>query len=143
MKIKLQRLKDNGSATIGVLSIDGQMECFTVEDAAREIKIQDETCIPKGTYKIELRTEGGMTGRYAAQYPDHRGMLWLRDVPGFEWVYIHVGNSAASSSGCVLVNRAVDSKTMTGSYSAVAYVDVYKKIADEIEAGSIVTIEIV
>ncbi len=84
---------------------------FTIEDTHRDEKVYGKTCVPAGTYNVKLRNEGGMTKRYARRYKTHQGMIWLQDVPGFEWVYVHVGNDAKASDGCILVNDGVISST--------------------------------
>ena len=34
----------------------------------------------------------------------HKGMLpWVQDVPGFEYILIHTGNTDEHTSGCLLV----------------------------------------
>ena len=33
----------------------------------------------------------------------HKGMLWVRNVPGFEYILIHTGNTDEHTSGCLLV----------------------------------------
>lgn len=146
MYIQAVRLQDDSASTIGTLHVNGTFECFTLEDTFREVKIDGETRIPSGSYEIKLRTEGGMNGRYSKKYgSDHKGMLWLQDVPGFEWVYIHVGNFAKDTEGCLLVGTSCDSDK--GNQSIGASVDAYKKlyakVATAIESGEEVTIEII
>ena len=70
-------------------------------------------------------------------------MLWLQDVEGFEWVYIHIGNTDNDSLGCILVNNSVNSDNFKGSFSRDAYKRIYSKIADKIEAGEEVTIIVI
>jgi len=95
MEITIDRLQDNGHSTIGVMKIDGVFEAFTLEDTYHAIKVPGETRIPAGKYDIKLRTEGGLHNKYKAKFGSmHKGMLWLQNVPGFEWVYIHIGNDA-------------------------------------------------
>ena len=142
MKLVLDRFKDNGKATIGMMLVDGEFECFTVEDTYREVKIKGETCIPAGEYEIKLRNEGGMTGRYAKKYPFHKGMLHLQNVPNFKYVYIHTGNNASHTEGCILLNAGVDSERMTGSKSRVAYVKMYHKVLKALANNETVTIKI-
>ena len=131
MKLTLIRDRFSDNSTIGRMVV-GETSVFTLEDGRREHKIFGETCIPVGTYKLELRNVGGMTKRYAKRYKFHRGMIWLRHVPLFEWVYIHVGNTSADTLGCILVglSQGVD---FIGS-SRAAYVAIYKTLADAIES---------
>lgn len=144
MILKLQRFQHGKESTLGLLSVNGVFECFTVEDENREVKVSGETRIPAGVYPITLRNEGGMTQRYAAKFPFHRGMLWLRDVPGFKWVYIHIGNKEDQTEGCILVNMGV-MKVEDGGYgmsSTLAYTDLYQKIIKAMDAGENVYIVI-
>jgi hypothetical protein len=105
-----------------------------------------ETCIPEGTYKIKLRTVGGFNERYTTKYPTfHRGMLWIQDVPGFEYILIHQGNTDEHTSGCLIVGDSqqdldVNFNGMVGS-SANAYKKLYPKISAQLLAGNEVTIE--
>ena len=115
-----------------------QPVCFTLEDERRVQKVRGETCIPEGTYQIKLRTEGGMHPRYAARFPWHRGMLWLQDVPGFSFIYIHVGNDDDDTEGCVLVGDR-PSVTPQGEFgvlqSVQAYSAVYQQMVGYLEQG--------
>jgi len=142
MRLELRRFVDDGEATLGILTVNGVFECFTVEDTHREVKVVGETCIPDGTYEIKLRDAGGMTKKYAARYPFHKGMLHLQNVANFEYVYIHTGNTAQHSEGCILVNEAIDSDTMTGSKSRTAYVTLYNKILSIIDTDDSVFITV-
>ena len=141
MLIKMKRFYSNENATQGVMIVDSQM-VYTLEDEKREIKVKNETRITAGTYQIKLRNEGGMTQRYAERFGDmHKGMLWLQNVENFEWVYIHIGNHEDQTSGCILVGNKADN-SMTIERSADAYNLIYPVIANAIESGEIVQIEI-
>lgn len=143
MKLLLNRVKDDSKTTIGCLFVNKELECFTVEDTSRELKVAGETCVPAGEYEIKLRNAGGMTKKYSKRYPFHEGMLWLQDVPGFEWIYIHVGNTSEHTEGCILVNGTCDSVNMVGGNSRTVYVKLYKSILTAIKKGERVTINIV
>ena len=143
MLIEVNRLKDDTQSTIGAMMIDGNFEGFTLEDTHNEPKVYGETCIPSGEYNITLRTDGNMTQKYAKRYGDtHRGMLWLRDVPNFEYVYIHIGNKSEDTDGCLLVGTSCDSakgRQFVGG-SALKYISTYKKILRAIDNGEEVKI---
>jgi len=146
MLIEVKRLQDNGKSTIGTMSIDKEFEAFTLEDTFNEPKIQNETRIPDGVYRIKLRNEGGMTKKYSAKYGDeHEGMLHLQDVPNFTYVYIHTGNNHEHTDGCILVGTACNSnknrQTVTGS--VLKYKKTYAKILKAIKNGEEVTIKII
>ena len=145
MYMQLMRLKDDTESTIGTLYVNGAFECFTLEDTFNFPKVYGKTRIPDGTYEIKLRNEGGLTKKYAERYPYHQGMLWLQNVDNFEWVYIHVGNTADHTDGCILVGEGCMATTgdqkVTGSVNA--YVKLYKKAINAFERGEDVTIEII
>jgi len=93
MEIKIKRLHRTDHSTIGELSIDGKFECFTLEDIERDVKIKSETAIPKGTYKVIINR----SNRFKRLLP------LLLNVPNFEGIRIHSGNTNHDTEGCILV----------------------------------------
>lgn len=146
MKITLQRFSGQVEDTLSLFFIDGKFSCFVLEDQKREVKVKGDTRIPAGTYRIILRKEGGHHERYAKKYPAiHKGMLWLQDVPNFQYILIHVGNTDTDTEGCLLVGDSVTQNTTAKgslSGSGSAYERIYPLIANEIAKGSVVTIEV-
>ena len=145
MYIQLNRLRDNGESTIGSVFINGEFECFSIEDTENIPKIYGETRIPKGIYDIKLRKEGSMNLKYSDRYVSHQGMLWLQNVENFEWVYIHVGNNSDDTDGCILLGnvcRAVSGKQEVQG-SSLAYMAVYTKAIEALGKGDRVTIDII
>jgi hypothetical protein len=146
MRLNLIRYTSDKDSTGGLLYYEGLFLGYTVEDQHQAVKVAKETRIPAGEYKIKLRNEGGMTKRYAKRFGDdiHKGMLWLQDVPGFEWVYIHIGNTDDHTEGCILVGygalRAGGETTI--SRSADCYLKLYRSVSKAILAGEEVTIRI-
>ena len=145
MKLQVFRYSGDTNSTLGVLLIDGAFECHTLEDEKREVKVMGETRIPEGTYKVTLRTVGGTHARYSKKFPSfHKGMLWVRDVPNFQYILIHIGNNEDHTAGCLLVgNTANNNRHKSGfiSDSKSAYVEVYKKVIAAFDRGEKVTIE--
>lgn len=105
MKLELKRTTATDNSTIGRLFIDGAFQCWTLEDVVRPVKIAHETAIPAGTYKVTI-TE---SNRFKRRLP------LLIDVPGFEGIRIHPGNSAADTDGCILVGLASAKDWISGS----------------------------
>ncbi len=138
--IILQRVRSEEDCTIGILTVDGS-KYATLEDAIRPVKIAGITAIPAGTYELKLRNQGGMTVRYGRKFPSmHKGMIWLRDVPNFKWVYIHIGNFPEDTEGCILVGMRARKHSVL--LSAKAYKRMYSKIAKMIESkGCQITIK--
>ena len=95
MLIVIRRLYKGEKSIIGEMTVDGIFECFTLEDVERPIKIKGETAIPKGTYKVIIN----QSNRFKRQLP------LLLNVPGFEGVRIHSGNTNHDTEGCILVGQ--------------------------------------
>ena len=149
MELEVLRVSSQDDSTNGILFdiTGGQRKflCYTLEDEHRETKVMAETRIPTGTYRITLRTVGGHQSRYIKKYGDmHKGMLWVRNVPNFEYILIHTGNTDEHTAGCLLVGDSQqanfgDSNGFVGS-STQAYKRIYPPIAAALEAGEEVTI---
>lgn len=144
MKLKLYRYGSTDQSTGGALSINGQFHCHTCEDEKRTIKLYGETRIPSGRYRIKLRIEGGMNERYKIIYPRHRGMLWLQNVVGFKWIYIHPGRHEWHTDGCILVGYTALSK---GGFDLdrdkEAYNNLYAMVIDAIDKGEQIFIDVI
>lgn len=149
MQLEVLRFSSEDDSTSGLLFdiTDGNRKflAYTLEDEYREEKEMHETRIPAGTYNVTLRTVGGFHTRYTEKYGDmHKGMLWVRDVPGFEYILIHTGNTDEHTSGCLLLgdsqtNNQVKEDGFIGS-SVQAYKRVYPPIAKVLEDGGTVSI---
>jgi hypothetical protein len=141
MKLQVLRFSSESDSTNGLL-LDVTEEikflCYTLEDEYREEKVMGETRIPQGEYSIKLRREGGYNKKYSKRFSDiHRGMLHIIDVPGFEWILIHCGNTDEHTGGCLLLgdnqeNNQVHKNGFIGS-SGNAYKRIYPLIADAVE----------
>lgn len=140
MKLLIERIVSDAEATGGLLSIDGAFQCFTLEDQRQAQKVAGETRIPAGEYRVDLRTGSPMSDAYAARYGAmHRGMLWLRDVPGFKWIYIHTGNTDDHTEGCVLVGLDGHFRAdgLTIGNSRAAYRRIYPTLAEAAARGDL------
>lgn len=142
MKLRLERTWRTDKCTIGTLSIDGAYECFTLEDVQRgtdpatvkEWKVNDETAIPHppdDAYNIIVTH----SKRFMRELP------LVENVPGFEGIRIHPGNTAENTDGCILVGRT-KGPTYIGE-SRAAFNALYGKIQAALDAGDKVTLEIV
>ncbi len=139
MKLLLEREPSHLTCTLGSLYVNDEFECFTLEDVVREIpgvpverwKIKGKTAIPAGTYKLDLT----FSQRFQRMLPI------LIDVPGFEGVRIHTGNTDADTEGCILVGtQLAGAESIT--YSRAAFNALYPKLVDALGAGEVLTIEI-
>ena len=150
MKYEVLRVSSQKDSTSGLLfEVDNGKRtflCYTIEDEQRDVKVWGETRIPAGTYQLELRTEGGFHNRYKSRYGDwHKGMIWVKDVPGFEWILWHTGNTDESTAGCLILGNSQESNIVkkdgfVGS-SRDAYKFVYPRVVAAIESGIRVNVE--
>ena len=107
--------------TLGRLFVDSIFECHTLEDQWQGTKIKGETRIPPGIYKIGLRFSPKFSIRYG------HDMLWVKDVPGFEYILIHKGNTDDDTEGCILVGKRIHLGLLEDSKTA--YANLYPKVA--------------
>ena len=146
--IEVLRYSSGVDSTLGILSENGpegrEFLAYTLEDEFREEKVSAETRIPEGTYDVKLRTTGGFHSRYAAKFGDwHKGMLHVQDVPGFEYILIHTGNTDEHTMVCLLVaDSSTQNITKDGfiGASVSAYKRIYPSLAQWLLDGNILTI---
>ena len=142
MELEVLRFSSQADSTSGALFdvVNGKRSflCYTIEDEQRDVKVWGETRIPAGRYKLSLRKEGGFHSRYQAKYGDmHKGMIHVNDVPGFEFILWHTGNTDEHTAGCLIIGDSQESNLVkkdgfVGS-SVVAYKKVYPYVAAAIE----------
>ena len=148
MKLEVLRISSEHDSTSGLLfdvTYFRKFLCYTLEDEYREEKIKGETRIPAGTYQVVLRKSGGFHNKYVKRYGEmHRGMLHITDVPNFEYILIHTGNTDEHTAGCLLLgdtqtNNQISKDGFVGS-SGQAYKRIYPPIAEALENGECVEI---
>jgi hypothetical protein len=127
MKIVVVRDTFTENSTIGKMLIDGAFFCYTLEDTIRDVKIDGETAIPYGSYKVIVN----MSNRFKVLMP------LLLNVKGFEGVRIHNGNTKVDTHGCILVG-ATKSKDFIGNSKAT-----FTKLMKKLEGQKDITLEII
>lgn len=131
MKLTLKRIEQVPKATIGLLFVDGKFQCFTLEDKVQWPKVPGETAIPTGTYEVKI----GWSPRFK------RDMPRLQNVPDYEGVLIHYGNTDKDTEGCILVGQVHEAGHDFIGQSRIAFNDLFKKLCDAESDG--ISIEIV
>ena len=106
MNLRVLRLETDENRTIGLLTIDNRFECYSLEDSAYVGK----GCIPHGIYRVAITP----SQRFGRRLP------LLLNVPGFEGVRIHPGNTEKDTSGCILLGRSRSHDAVIESGTAVA-----------------------
>lgn len=153
MRLMTDRAWKKGTYAIGRFFIDGKRFYETLEDKDRglkqtdslehikEVKVPGETAIPSGTYEVRIDI---VSPKYKAVkwYDDLCGgrMPRLMNVPGYDGILIHPGNTALDSYGCILVGRNTVTGRLTSSRDTFKVL--YKKIEEAVMQGEKVTIEI-
>ena len=133
MSVKLIRYYAGEFDTLGLLYINGGFACYTLEDPKQQVKIKHNSCIPAGTYFLGLHN----SPKFSKEY--NHDMLWIKNVPGFEYILIHWGNSNADTSGCILVGNGISIAKGARSFlshSKIAYERVYPLIANGVDGGT-------
>ena len=140
-EITLRRLSDNGITTLGEFKF-GRNTILSLEDDFDDVKVHGETRIPEGRYEIRLRTEGRFHESFKAKYSFHRGMLHLQDVPNYEYILIHPGNTAKDTEGCIITgNKKVNENYVSGS--TFAYLFFYGYVIAAFDRGERVYLNII
>jgi hypothetical protein len=125
MELQLKRTDFFENSTIGELSVDGQLECYTLEDKVRPVKIKGKTAIPAGRYEIIIN--------YSQRF--QRLLPLFLNVPNFEGVRIHPGNTAADTEGCILVGMTKEEEFI--GQSRVAFERLFAKLKTASETEKI------
>ena len=148
MELQVIRFSNGTDSTNGILinKTNNKFLAYTLEDEYRDEKKYGETRIPEGTYKLGLRKVGGYHAKYSKRFSNiHVGMLHVLDVPGFDYILIHCGNTDEHTAGCLLVGDSQENNQITKDgfigKSTQAYKRIYPAIAKAIKAGECVTIK--
>ena len=155
MELRLRRIALTNNYTIGKLYIDNVYFCDVLEPTTRdynkngvfdngEKKIEGKTAIPYGRYPITLDVK-------SPKYSDFKKYPWaekydgylprLMNVPDFDGILIHIGNTAADSAGCIIVGKNKEVGKVL--YSTDTFWALYAKLKKAADAGETITIEIV
>lgn len=130
MKLTLKRAEPSAHSMFGELFVDDVFECYTLEDIPREKKVYGKTAIPSGHYRVIINR----SNRFKKLMP------LLLNVPNFEGIRIHKGNTAIDTDGCILVGKT-KAKDFLGQ-SAKAYAPLFAKMRAAIANKEIITIDI-
>jgi hypothetical protein len=154
MDFILQRYSDNRQSTLGLLlkkvpmgsSIKTMLQAYTLEDESREVKVSGETRIPAGFYELVIhKQDTPLTLKYRAKYSWFKNHIEIKNVTGFEGVYIHIGNYDSNTEGCILLGDSVDNNSISEGMitnSTTAFKRFYDMVYTHLEAGNKAHIEI-
>ena len=144
MNIRVEEIGSTVNSTGSHMFLDNRPFCFIIEDGYREKKVKHETRIPAGRYRVLPRTAGSFFEKYRKAH-GHKFVLHIQDVPGFEFILMHIGNTIKDTSGCLLINRFIGIGTdgnFMGSDSTSMYKLFYSLAEKALERGEEIWIEI-
>ena len=143
MKILLNRRFKGAEYTIGSLYLNGTYFCDTLEDTVRdhnkdgdlndpgEGKVWGRTAIPYGEYQVIVNRSPKFG----------RALPRLLNVPHFEGILIHRGNTHHDSAGCILVG---ENKVKGKVINSTKYeLELVRILEDAIRRGEKITIKII
>lgn len=137
MNLELKRIFKGKDYTIGRLFIDGEYFCDTLEDPVRQLdsikdKIYSKTAIPTGKYKVSMSV-------VSPKYSIRKSYNWcggrlprLLDVPFFDGILIHSGNTPDHTAGCILVGENKIKGQVINSMNTLKNLWVKLNVADEV-----------
>lgn len=117
MELNIKRIARRETYTIGRLYIDGKYFCDTLEDKDRGLrqdmpiaviratKRKGITAIPTGRYRVTLAVQSPKFSKRAIYQFCNGYLPRLINVPGYDGVLIHIGNTARDTEGCLLVGK--------------------------------------
>lgn len=117
MELRLERTYKKEKYTIGNLYVDGVWFCNTIEDkdrglrqdmpecVCRKKKIKYETAIPTGRYRVTLGVKSPKMSQRKAYDFCNGYVPRLINVPAFDGILIHIGNTEKDSAGCIIVGE--------------------------------------
>lgn len=128
MELLLKRTTKTNISTISELHINGTFECYVLEDVDRGLdskmplselkkkKVYAKTAIPTGKYEIVI----SFSNRFQKLLP------LVANVPAYEGIRIHAGNTAEHTEGCLLPGTT-KATNFVGN-SKIAFNNLFKKI---------------
>lgn len=117
MEIRLKRIARRETYTIGRIYVDGNYCCDTIEDRDRGLsqslpvsvniakKRKGMTAIPTGRYRVTLDVQSPKYSKFKSYAWCNGYLPRLINVPAFDGILIHAGNTAANTDGCLLVGE--------------------------------------
>jgi hypothetical protein len=122
LRLVVKRKWFSEDTTMGELYVNGDFECFTLEDRTRPDgeKVPKQTSIPYGTYKVVVD--------FSPKF--QRNMPHVLDVPMFEGIRIHSGNTDEDTEGCILVGKVKGPDKRSVIFSRLAYQDLLDRLTE-------------
>lgn len=120
MNLTLVRSHIDLHATVGSLAVDGGFQWFTLEPGSGDGKGP----IPAGGYDVVI----DFSQRFQRRMPH------ILDVPGFDGIRIHPGNTDKDTEGCILVGQQSDGRTCVLN-SRAAFNELFQMLDESLSKG--------
>lgn len=145
------RYSNNGNDSLSLFFINSSFQHYIIEDEFRTEKVKGETRIPAGIYPLSLRTEGGFHERFINHKDQrirkmHEGMIWIQNVPGFDFILYHTGNTEKDTEGCLLCGDKINNNVIAPGFleqSVEAYVRTYPRLLNYIKKSPVPVIQLI
>lgn len=142
IQITVERFPSQKDWTLSEFFINGVKRGVGVEDEKRDVKVFGEMRIPNGVYEIDLTYSpkfsssyfvdiaGTLSDKKSQRFCNEHHLITLKNVPNFDRILWHWGNSDLDSSGCYIVGSYFgDVKGRRGVISSrLKYAEVYPLI---------------
>lgn len=133
MEFLLTRNLFGERTTISDVTVNGRHLCYVLEDVVRQRegepvsawKVKGETAIPTGRYEIVI----DMSTRFGKLMPH------LLNVPGFDGIRIHPGNTEVDTEGCLLPGTEIGPAHNSVLNSRTAYATWFRLLTQTLHAG--------
>lgn len=155
----VQRYKSEPDWTLSEFKLITGQKGFGVEDEIRQNKVHGETAISAGIYELDLRYSpkfskyfysnllGQISDKKTNTFNSEHLVIWVKGVPGFEFILWHWGNTDDDTDGCYLVGSSIG--TVKGQRGVLdskkKYIEIYpsmfKMISEAKQKGEKVYVE--
>ena len=151
LNLLLKRIAKRPTYTIGRLYVDGKYFCDTLEDTDRGLKqslpesvnkakkVKGKTAIPTGRYRVTLDVKSPKYSQVAFYNFCNGCVPRLLNVPAYDGVLIHVGNSDSDTDGCILVGENKQVGKVLNSRET--FLRLYAKLQEAINKNIYIKIE--
>lgn len=146
-ELYLRRYSDNGESTLSTMFWGMEFLNHSIEDGFNAVKIKGRTRIPAGRYKLVIRKIlSPKTKNYRKKYPWFEYHIQLLDVPGYNYIYMHIGNSSRDTKGCILTADLQNNNQIGHGFagaSTAAFKRFYKRFYPLLKEGKEIYINVI
>lgn len=153
-KITVHRFDSKSDWTLSNFYFDKDLRGVGIEDEYRAVKVKGETRIPEDIYELSLRhspkfsevfyrdDEGNIieaklrtTQDLVIKYHTPHELIWVLNVPNFDFILWHWGNTDDNTDGCYLVGcyHGLINNQAAALDSKKKYKEIYPEIWREIK----------